>query len=198
MSGENPKLIEVGFTFRTKDGIKRPTVTVEYEAPDANDIAKLLTDGDEKVKSLIVDTVQNVLNSHIRTFVDADSDFEQATLDKLIADGKISLEAIANLPKSERNTTSKDDLEAFAKNYIEVMVPATGKELKKIQAAAGLFVERFRRVAGDNKVLEILQNQLSVYVEAAGDAAAEHEKAITYLSSKLEELLSIKVTADEL
>lgn len=195
-----PTRIESDFSYRkNKDDYKRPTVTVSYDAPNAGEIATLLQENaDVKVTNLITDAVQGLLTSYVRTFVDADTEFDQAKLDALIAEGKISLSAIANLPASERNTTSKDDLEAFSKSYIEVMHAHTDKDLKKIQAAAGLFVERFRRVAGDNEILAILQGQLEQYVEFAGDALAEHEKAVTYLSTKLAELLSIKVTAAEL
>lgn len=191
--------VQSDFSFRTKDGIKRPTVSVEYDAPDVNGVADLLTSSDPKVVALVVETVQGLLTSHIRGFVDADLEFDQAKLDALVADGKVSIEAIANLPKSERSMLTKDDLEAFARDYIAIMPEATGKSVERVTAAAGLFVERYKRAAGDNQVLAVLQEQLATFVEAADeDTLATHARAIDYLANKVAELMSVKVTADAL
>lgn len=189
----------VDFNFRTKDGYKRPTVSVELDLPTAEGVATLLGSEDPKVVSLVTDTVAALLTSYVRGFVDADVDFDQAKLDALVAEGKISIEAIANLPKSERSMLTKEDLEAFAKDYMEVMPAATGKSAEKVAAAAGLFIERYKRVAGDNAVLAVLQEQLGVFMEhATPDMIQTHERVLTYLASKVEELLSVKVTADAL
>lgn len=191
--------VSTDFNFRTKDGYKRPTVSVEYDVPSAAGIMELLNSDDAKVVALITETVQGIVTGHIRGYVDGDMDFDQAKLDALVADGKVSIETIANLPKSERSMLTKEDLEAFAKDYIAIMPAATGKTEAQVTAAAGLFIERYKRVAGDNSVLMILQNQLGVFVEAAGDeVVGRHEKALTYLVSKVEELLSVKITADVL
>lgn len=191
--------IATDFNFRTKDGYKRPTVTVEHDVPNADGIMEALSSGDEKVVGLITSTVQGVIISHLRGYVDSDADFDQAKCDALYSEGKISLEAIANLPKSERSMLTKEDLEAFAKDYMEIMPEVTGKAKEKVAAAAGLFIERYKRVAGDNAVLAVLQEQLTTFIENAGDeVVGRHEKALTYLVAKVEELLSIKVTADAL
>lgn len=191
--------ISVDYNFRTKDGYKRPTVSVEMDVPNAAGIVELLNSGDEKVTAFICDAVQATLTSHVRSYVDGDTDFDQAKLDSLVAEGKISIEAIANLPKSERSMLTKEDLEAFAKDYIAIMPEATGKTAEQVSKAASLFVERYKRVAGDNAVLSILQQQLGVFMEHADAEVLErHERSLTYLATKVEELLSIKVTADAL
>lgn len=191
--------IQTDFNFRTKDGIKRPTVTVEYDVPNIEGIAELLTSEDPKVVSLVTEAVQGLLTSHIRGYVDADQDFDQAKLDALVADGKISISAIANLPKSERSMLTKEDLEAFARDYIAIMPGVTGKSVERVTAAASLFIERYKRAAGDNQVLAVLQEQLAVFVDAADQEVIErHARAIEFLSNKVAELLSIKVTADAL
>lgn len=191
--------IQTDFNFRTKDGIKRPTVTVEYDVPNIEGIAELLTSEDPKVVSLVTEAVQGLLTSHIRGYIDADQDFDQAKLDALVADGKISISAIANLPKSERSMLTKEDLEAFARDYIAIMPGVTGKSVERVTAAASLFIERYKRAAGDNQVLAVLQEQLAVFVDAADQEVIErHARAIEFLSNKVAELLSIKVTADAL
>lgn len=187
------------FHFRTKNGYKRPTVAVEYDAPTAEGIVELLHSDDQKVVSLITDTVQDLLKNHIRSFVDNDLDFDQSSLDKLVEEGKVSIPFIAHIPKADRNVLSKEDLEQFAQDYIAVMPELTGKEEARVKAAATLFVERFKRAAGDNDVLKVLQDQLSIFVEGAPEEVVErNERVITWASNKLDELLSIKVTADAL
>lgn len=191
--------VSTDFHFRTKDGYKRPTVSVEYDAPDAGGIAELLHGDDPKVISLITDSVHSILQNHLRSFVDSDLEFSQETLDKLVEEGKVSLEHIAHIPKADRSVLSKEDLETFAKDYIAIMPELTGKEESRVQAAATLFVERFKRAAGDNQVLEVLKEQLSIFVDGAPDDVVErNERVISWAVNKLDELLSIKVTADAL
>lgn len=193
------KLVQQDFNFRTKDGYKRPTVSVELFVPTAAGLIAMLQSEDQKVVELLEGLAADALISHVRTFVDSNENFDQEALNKLIEEGQISLEAIANLPKSERNTISKEMLEEFAKDYIAVMPGITGKDVKKVQVAAGLIIERFKRVAGDNGILAVLQEQVGVFVEGAGDElVAKHERVLSYLATKLEELLSVKVTADAL
>lgn len=191
--------LESSFSFRTKDGYKRPTVVVSYDVPNAAGIVELLQGEDAKVVGLITDSVQGLISGYIRGFVDADPEFDQAKLDALIAEGKINLETIANLPKSERNTLSKDDLEQFAKDYVECMPEITGKDKAKVELAAQMFVQRYKPVAGKKDVLEVLAGQLAVFIEHAGDERVErNSKALGYLADKAQELLSIDVTADAL
>lgn len=195
----NTARLTTDFNFRTKDGIKRPTVTVEYDVPSSDGVAELLMSDDPKVVALVTESIQSLITTYVRGFVDADNEFDQAKLDALVADGKISISTIANLPKSERSMLTKEDLEAFAKDYMAIMPAATGKSAEKVAAAAGLFVQRFKSVAGDNEVLAVLRGQLAVFVENAGaDTLEKHERAVSYLGTKVEELLSVKVTADAL
>lgn len=193
-------LIEKDFSFRqNKEGYKRPTVTLAIGVPSLEGVATLLASEDAKVQSLVVGLVQDVLTGYVRKFVEDDQDFDQAKFDALVADGKISIEAIANLPRSERNTIGKEDLEEFAKDYVAYMPAITGKDVKKVQMAAGLFIERFKRVAGDNQILTVLQEQLGQFVEGVSEEVlGKNERVVTYLSSKLEELLSLEVSADAL
>lgn len=190
---------QVDFHFRTKNGYKRPTVSVEMDLPTSTDVVDLIQGEDAKVRSMLVEAVQSIVYNHVRGYVNDNTEFDQATLEALETDGKTSLEHIAHIPKADRNVLSKDDLEQFAQDYIEYMPEITGKEVERVQAAAGLFVERFKRAAGDNNVLKVLQEQLSAFVEGAPDEVVErNERVINWASGKLEELLSVKITADVL
>lgn len=195
-------LLKNEFTFRAnrETGYKRPSVEVEFSVPTAEGLIEVLKNEEDPAHELVLSTVHGLITSYIRSaYIDSNEDFDQETCAALDAEGKFSLQTIATLPRSERNTLTKDDLEAFAKTYVQFMPEITGKDPKKIQAAAGLFVERFKRCAGDRDVLTILQNQLAQFVESVDAAHVEqHEKAITYFTNKLTELLDLKVTADSL
>lgn len=194
------KLIEKDFAFRKNaEGYKRPTVTLAIAVPSLAGLATLVTSEDPKVQDLLLGLVQDTITGYVRSFVEGDVDFDQAKFDALVAEGKISIEAIANLPRSERNTIGKEDLEEFAKDYVALMPAITNKDTKKVQMAAGLFIERFKRVAGDNNILKVLQTQLGAFAEGVPEEVlAKHERVVTYLASKLEELLGLEVSADAL
>lgn len=189
------------YYFRTQkdSGYKRPSLSINAKVPNAFGIIELLHSEDDKVVSLITDTVQGIISNHIKGYVDNDLEFSQEALDALVAEGKVSLEHIAHIPKADRNVMSKEDLEQFATDYLTFMPEITGKDKARVQAAASLFVERFKRATGDNQVLQILQEQLNVFVEGVDAEVIErNEKVITWAAAKLEELLSIKITADAL
>lgn len=198
---------EVEMSFRVKKDestgseTKRPSITLKYPVPTVAGIIDVLSgDPESKVVSMLKETVDGIIYTYLRTnYVDSDLEFSQEKLDALIAEGKVSLDYIANLPRADRSVVSKEDLEAFAKDYVSIMPEITNKPLAKVQAAAVLFVERLKRVAGDNDILRILLQQLQVFVEKAPEAMQKkHEDTLTYLVKKLQELLSVKVTADSL
>ena len=195
------ELQESDFSFRTnkETGAKRPTFTGKYPVLTAEGVKQALDSADKNVSVLVLDTVNGIFSAYVRGIVDADSEFTQEKLDALINEGKLSIETLANLPKSERNVLSKEDLEALAKDYIKFMPEITGKSKEKVTAAAGLLVERFKRCAGDDNVLKILQEQLGIFIDKApAEVSTQHEKALTFLATKLDELLSVKVTAEAL
>lgn len=199
LANANQHKVEALFSFRknAQTGEKRPSLTLSYNALTAVGIIAALQSGDENVVTLVEDTIAGLSQSQLRSFVDADPAYDQSKAD---ADAdKLTLQYIANLPRAERNTVGKEDLQQFAEAYIAFMPGFTGKSLEKVQTAAALFVERFKRVAGENNVLSILQDQLGIFVENADTEIVEaNGKAITYLMEKLKELLEIKVTVDAL
>tara|TARA_Y100001968_G_C19454458_1_gene771717 strand:- start:33951 stop:34556 length:606 start_codon:yes stop_codon:yes gene_type:complete len=191
------------YNFRKdkETGYKRPTVEVVFAVPSAAGLIELLTNGSEKVKDFIVEAAYAPLNSYIRSFVDENPEFNQDTLDALAAEGKLTLEALANLPKSERSVLTKVDLEAFAKDFITVMATASDRTEKQLQMAAGLFIDRFKQVAGDTAVLQKLVGYLETFVtNAPEDVLETHERVVKYLMDKVAELTekSEVVTADAL
>lgn len=193
------KQIENTYSFRQnkETGVKRDSVTLKLPVLTAAGIVAALNSGDEKVVSLIEDTISGLVISQVRGFVEADEAYDQTKFDAQ-AD-QATIEFIANLPKAERNVVGKEALEQFAKDYIAIMPEVTGKSVEKVTAAAGLFVEKFKRAAGDDAVLAILQEQLGIFLENASEEVIERNQlALGYLAAKLQDLLSIKITKDML
>lgn len=187
------------FDFRAPKGSKhrRPSLSVQFDGPSKDDVIAYLSgmdDSTKKVRELIMDKVTGVIVAYIKEYVDEDLKFNQEMLQELIDEGKISLEYIANLPPSERAAMPKDALVDFANDYLLVMPEITGKDAKRVAAAATLITERFRRAAGDDEVLQFMLSQITTFAEKApADLVEQHELAITWCVDKLKALLALKI-----
>lgn len=194
----------LSFAFRTnkETGVKRPTVEVEAEVPSKDGLVELLTSedpADAKVQELVIEGVISTLQSHIRSYVDEDKDFDQEAYNRLLEQGKVDLHYIANMPRAERNVLSKDDLEAFAADYIEVMPEITGKEVSRVRLTAEMVVERFKRITGDPEAVKVVKNNIVTFIENAPEAMVEtHGRVLTWALNKLETLGEVQVSADDL
>lgn len=190
------------FNFReNKDTkVKRPSVELDVPAIGVAEIAGYLSSEDAKTVLLVVDTVQNVLTSYIRsTYVDQDETFDQTKLDALIAEGKIGLEVIANLPRSERNALTNAELEEFSKVYFKLSQELLGKTEGQATMAAVVFNSRIKKIAGNPGALNKIAGDLGNFLEKAdGAVLEEHSKALDYLTTKVDEYLKEDITAESL
>lgn len=192
---------DIKFTFRVKKetGVQRPALELKAPEITVDAIANYLGSDDTKVVSLVVESLQGVLNSHIRGFVDADVDFDQAKLDALVAEGKIGFEYIANLPRAERNNLTNQDLEEFGKVYYKLSQELLGKTDKQAATAVMVFGSRMKKVAGNFAALDKLGADLEAFIEKADDEVmADHVRAITYLVDKIAEYKLEDISADAL
>ena len=192
---------DVKFNFREnkETKVKRDSLELKVPAVTVAAIAEYLSSEDAKVVSLITETLQGTLNSYIRSFVDNDVNFSQETLDAMIADGKVGLEAIANLPRSERNTLTNADLEEFGKAYYKLSQVLLEKSEAQATAAVVVFNSRVKKIAGNVKALSKVKGDLEAFLELADDAVIEeHVRALQYLTSKIDEYLAEDITADSL
>ena len=180
--------------------VKRPAVELDVPAITVAAVADYLSSDDGKTVALVLDTLQATLNGYIRaTYVDPDETFDQAKLDALIAEGKIGLEVIANLPRSERNALTNAELEEFSKVYFKLSQELLGKSEQQATAAAVVFNSRIKKIAGNPAALQKVANDLGVFLEKADDSVLEeHSKALTYLTSKIDEYLAEDITEDSL
>lgn len=195
------KTTEIKFNFRENKETKVKRTAVELVVPTVGveAVAGYLTSEDPKVVSLITETIQGLLNSHIRSYVDNDVEFSQETLDALIADGKVSIEAIANLPRSERNTLTNADLEEFGKVYFKLSQTLLGKSEGQATAAIVVFGSRIKKIAGNVAALDKVEGDLAKFLELAPEeVVVEHERALNYLIAKIAEYKAEDITEDSL
>lgn len=192
----------VQFKFREnkETNVKRSPVELEIPEVTVASIAEYLQSADPKVVSLVIETVQGLLNSYVRSnFVDGDEAFDQAKLDALIAEGKVGLEAIANLPRAERSTLTNAELEEFGKVYYVLAQELLGKSVAQATAAAAVFNSRVKKIAGNPAALTKVQGDLEVFIEKADEAVIEeHSKALQYLVAKIADYLAEDITEDSL
>jgi hypothetical protein len=192
---------EVEFNFRkNKDGLKRETVSLVIPLPTATAIIDILNDTSEdnkKTRSMVLDNVQGIVVQYVRGKVDADDNFNQESLSAVV--DELTLDKIANLPRSDRAVITKDELTQFAASYVKLMPELTGISVKSAEIAGDIFIARIRTVVGKNDVLAKLQARLAEYVEKApNEVVEEHANAINYLVGRLEEALNINIDADAL
>jgi len=179
--------------------VQRPSVELKVPEITVSAVANYLSSEDNKVVLLVTDTLQGVLNSYIRGFADADATFDQAKLDALIAEGKVGLEVIANLPRSERNTLTNADLEEFGKVYFKLAQELLDKTESQAVAAVTVFNSRIKKIAGNTNALQKVKGDLENFLGLADDSVLEeHNRALTYLIAKLEEYLAEDITEDSL
>ena len=195
---------EVRFTFKTprkKDGeadgadgvmptpSKRPAVTLVLPTLTFEGFIEKLTEGDEKVKNWILETVNEQIILAAREQVNDEDNPVNSQGQLNLA--KLTIEAIANTPKSDRvgGGISKETWEDFEKDYIITMVAATCLPQAKVEKAAKLFVMRLNPVKSEKQVLIFLRSQLALW--AANTAEAESfAEVYTFLDSKIETLLN--------
>lgn len=190
---------KANFRASKDTGVKRASLELRVPEITVAAVAAYLSSEDAKVVSLVTDTLQGVLNSQVRGFVDNDVDFTQEKLDSLVAEGKIGLEVIANLPRSERNSLTNGDLEEFGKVYFRLSQELLGKTEGQATAAVVVFNSRIKKIAGNVAALTKVKGDLETFLDKADDAVIEeHLRALQYLTGKIDEYLAEDITEDSL
>jgi hypothetical protein len=179
--------------------VKRPSLELKVPTVTVAAIAEYLGSEDPKVVSLVVDNIQAVITNLVRSYADGDVDFSQEKLDALIAEGKIALEVVANLPRSERNSLTNEDLAAFGAVYFKLAQELLGKSEGQATAAVVVFNSRVKKIAGNVAALNKVKADLETFLEKADDAVIEeHARSLQYLTSKIDEYLAEDITEDSL
>ena len=190
----NNKLIarDFKFSFKTdkETGFKRPTVELRLPVLSVEGIIDILQNGEDRPKELelLLDVLAESVYDQARAIVNDDEAISQ---DNFPYD-KVTWQAIANMPKAERRGggIAKETWEEFAKDYVEVMPGATGKKAEAVALAAKLFLQKFNPVKTQKAVIQMLQGQLGIYVNASANAE-QYADCVEFLNKKAETLLNI-------
>jgi hypothetical protein len=162
---------------------KQPSLLINLPQPTAMEAAEFLMLEDatdekgavvvNKVKSLILDAIQEIVRNQAKNQLDdlIDSFGADETLTvsaESIDYDKLSLDYIANLPPAQRGARAipDEDWESFFADYLQVMVAATGKPEAKIKNHLDLF-KKPTRVKNNKDALNVLVEQIDVYLTAS-------------------------------
>lgn len=190
------------FRFRQNKETKwtRPTLEVDVPLPTANAIIEILErprtadDREDKTKAMVVDAVHGLILNYLRGKVNDNIEFSQDDVTPLVENGELTLDFIANLARSQRNTITNSDLSEFGQAFVAVAAEVENDPELRIASVAGAetaaaaFADRLRAAAGKNEILDKLQIMIEKFCNAAADEVVEEHKAtIEWLYVKLEE-----------
>lgn len=192
------------YKFRPdKEGKKRAPLTLSYPVLDAEGIAELLAEGTEKGKQYIQELIAAPITAYIKSLLVEDNEYNQEKLDAYLAKQPITIDFLANQPRAERSGATKEDFEAFANYYRQIMglVQSTDGttpfDQKKVDLAADIFAQRLKPVQAKPKMLTKMQAYLEQFKSAVDeDTATQLEAPIKYFEAKFEELLNAEITED--
>lgn len=182
---------EMTFNFK-KDpttGIKRNKVVLTVPVPTSTGLLEALED--QKIQDYILDLVANAVGEAVREQVNAD--VKPVNADGELDLSKLTLEFLANQPKSDRrgNGIAKEVWEAFGQDYANVMAGIlTTKTPEQIAAAAKLLMAKFAPIKFRKALIETLQSYLAMWFEATKQQE-EFADVFEFLGNKAEELLGI-------
>lgn len=198
---ETPKLDDSGNPVKNDKGevvmvtkeTKRPSVHIPVPRPSVEGIVNILSkEGNEKELELLLEALNAVVLDQARDIINEDTSISAENFPY----EKLSWNYIANLPKAERRGggISAELWNDWAADYIAVMVPATGKELAKVELASKVFLTKFAQHKTNKPVLKVLQGQLAIYASNT-TRGEEFAECISFLDKKMESLLATDETA---
>src|ERR1700744_6512079 len=183
---------EYKFAFKSdkQTGFKRPTVELRLPVMSVDGLVDLLNNADTRPKELelLMDVLADAVYDQARPIV---NDNESINQDNFPLD-KVTWAFIANMPKAERRGggIAKETWEEFAKDYMAVMPAATGKTMDQVGAAAKLLVPKFAQVKTQKPVINLLIQQLGIYVNVT-QQLEEFTECVEFLNKKAETLLNM-------
>lgn len=175
--------------FFKKDelGQKRATVSIALPYPTEERVKQMFEN--DKEKAILMDAVYSLIEDNARVQVGDEKNpvNKQEELDM----EKLTLDYIASIPQSERRGggIGKDTWEQFFNDYVEVMVPITGKKKDNVENAGKLFVARLQPVKTQKKILSFLEQQLALWFTSSTQQE-ELGEVYEFLSDKIKTLMA--------
>jgi hypothetical protein len=169
--------------------IKRPSVILDVPVPTYDGLIVAIGN-DSKVSTFLLDLIEEAIKDQVRDMlVDSDKPVQrQEDLDVK----KLTLEYIANIPKSERagGNIPKETWEAFEKDYIEVMY--TEARPKASINAAKVFLAKLAPARTDKVSLALLQSRLAEWLTRSSNTD-DFMDIYKYLDDRISMLLAKEI-----
>ena len=183
----------VRFNFkRTNDkvtGIEtiREPIDLAIPYPSVQGIVNILQDGGKGLE-LLIEAMENVVNTAARDILGEDYKLNASTFPT----DKLSWEFIANMPKAQRRGGGipKETWEAFGQHYTEVMPELTGKNIEQVSNMAKILISKLANIKTHKEALNLVQQQLAIYIESAEDIA-DYVECVEFLLNKADTLLNV-------
>jgi hypothetical protein len=154
---------EFKFSFKKdKLGNKRSAVELKLPVPSYEGIQQILQAGGKGLE-LLQDVIYDTIRGAAAGYVADDLNISQETFPI----DKVTWEAIANAPKSERKSIPDELWAAFAEDYTQVMPAATGKSADAVANAVAVYLKKFSVAKTNKPVLQKLKEQLGIYMETS-------------------------------
>lgn len=159
-------------------------VSVLSVADDVDAEGKKLATAGNKLRDMYRDAVYQIVRDQAKNQLDeaidafGDDTEKTITVDALDFD-KLSVEYIANLPPAQRGARgiTDEEYEAFFKDYVAVMVAATGKEEKRVMNHVELFKKPIR-IKQNKEALNVLVENLDIYLTSSANLEDTGEVAM--------------------
>lgn len=165
----------------------RESVILALPYPSVQGLIDVIETGGKGLE-LLMDVMESAVNAASRDIILDDHGINAANFPV----EKVSWEAIANMPKAQRNGGGipKESWDAFAANYTTIMPEVTGKSLEAVARAAKILANKLVQVKTNIPVLNLLVEQLSIYAENSAEFE-EHKDCVAFLLEKANTLVNV-------
>lgn len=183
------------FGFRTVEDAdtgtktKRPSIELSLPIPSLEGIAAILTSGDEKQQSLLIEAVAQIVVDAARDQLNDNAALTAESFDF----SKVTFESIANQEIEARKSRaiSKEAWEDFSTAYITHMVSTTAAPKKQVELQVKHMVGKFNVLvnhADRERILGGFKEQLTVFTATYPEAEA-HAAIIDYLNGRIKKII---------
>ena len=177
-------MIPVIYRFKKdKLGNKRQAVELKLPVPSMEGIVEILKAGGKGLE-LLQDALLATVKGVASDFVSADEKISQDTLPV----AQLYWDAIANMPKAERQTIATEQWEAFAADYQGTMPALTGKTADQVGLAVQIYLKKFAQVKSNKNILNKLKEQLALYMDTPN--AEQFQDVLELLLRRVDTYLS--------
>jgi hypothetical protein len=163
---------------------KHPSVQIPLPVPTKDEVLAIMQAPSEgegnraAEQKFLLDLISDAYYGQAREQInDFRANNKDATVSANVIDySKLNILALATMPASERGGAkiSDEDIKAFLADYAAIMPAALQKDANKIKAQVGLLDKGLRSVKTDKKVLEVMDNVLTVWATATSNME-EHQ-----------------------